>query len=429
MELIVSNTKKLRGTIRVPGDKSISHRAIMLGSLATGTTKIKGFLVGEDCLSTVRCFRDLGVPISISGDEVKVEGRGLSGLNEPQSFLDVGNSGTTIRLMTGILSAQNFFTTINGDESIRRRPMARVIKPLKEMGACIWGREDNTLAPLAIKGRELKPITYYSPVASAQVKSAVLLAGLFTNGWTEIVEPSLSRNHTELMLEAFGANIKREGNQVAVLGLPKMFGQEVIVPGDISSAAFYIVAGLIAAEGKISIESVGLNPTRDGIIEVLKSMGAKISISDSIVNAGELMGKISVETSELRGVSIGGDIIPRLIDEIPIITVAAVFADGVTEIRDAAELKVKESNRITAMCQGLTNMGARIEELPDGLRIYGGKKLHGAVCESFDDHRIAMSLAIAGLRAEGNTHIKNADSINISFPGFTDVLETLRTGE
>lgn len=428
MDVSVSKTEKLQGTIKVPGDKSISHRAVMLGSIASGVTSIKGFLTGEDCLSTIRCFRDLGIPITVQGDLVRIEGRGLTGLKEPHKVLDVGNSGTTIRLLTGILSGQNFFSTISGDESIRRRPMARVTIPLKEMGACIWGRDNDSLAPLAIKGKGLKPITYHSPVASAQVKSAVLLAGLFTPGWTEVIEPSLSRNHSELMLKAFGANIMTEGSKVRIKGLPELKGQEVIVPGDISSAAFFMVAGIIVPQGKIRINQVGLNPTREGIIEVLKAMGAKITISDTKVIAGELMGTVSVEASRLKGITIGGDMIPRLIDEIPILAVAALFADGVTEIRDAGELKVKESNRIQAVCQELSRLGAKVEELSDGLRIYGGHKLHGAVCESHHDHRIAMSLAIAGLRADGETRIKNADSLNISFPGFLEILAILKRG-
>ena len=428
MILSIEPALSLRGKIRVPGDKSISHRAVMLGALACGTTEITGFLKGQDCLSTIRCFRALGVSITMKDSLVTVKGRGLSGLLEPENVLNVGNSGTTMRLIAGILSGQPFTTVLTGDASIRQRPMGRVTRPLREMGAVILGRDGGNLAPLVIRGGNLRPFEYQSPVASAQVKSALLLAGLYADGWTEVTEPAISRNHTELMLKSFGADIITNGKSTRIKGRPSLTGQQVVVGGDISSAAFFIVAGLIVPNSRIIIEGVGLNPTRDGIIEALCAMGAKIRISDVRTIAGELLGTIEAETSELTGTIFGGEIIPRLIDEIPILAVAALFARGITEIRDAAELKVKESNRIMAMAQGLAQLGAKVEELPDGLRIYGGYPLRGSVCQSHHDHRIAMSLAVAGLRAEGETRIMDADSISVSFPQFNETIDLLRGG-
>jgi len=425
MDLQISPVKKLNGRIKVPGDKSISHRAVMLGSIAQGTTEIEGFLKGRDCLSTIRCCRALGISINIKDDKVTVRGKGLYGLQEPENILQVGNSGTTIRLISGILAGQPFTSTLTGDSSIRRRPMGRVIKPLTEMGAVFIGRNKGSLAPFTIQGGNLQPISYQMPVASAQVKSALLLAGLFTSGWTEVIEPLKSRNHTELMLSSFGANIKTDGLKVRVKGGEQLTAQNVVVPGDISSAAFFMVAGLIIPEAKIVIESVGLNSTRDGIIEVLRAMGAKIRVFNERTIAGEVMGDIEVETSTLRGITVSGELIPRLIDEIPILAVAGLFAEGITEIRDAEELKVKESNRLKTICEGLTRMGGKVEELPDGLRIWGGQPLKGAVCQSHNDHRIAMSLAIAALRAEGTTVIENAETIDVSFPHFTEIIASL----
>jgi len=426
MKLCIKPVRQLNGRITVPGDKSISHRAVMIGSLAAGTTEITGFLRGKDCLSTIRCFRALGVPVKMNNNTVTVQGKGLYGLQEPESILNTGNSGTTIRLIMGILAGQPFSSVLTGDSSIRKRPMGRVTKPLREMGARIIGRDDGNQAPLAIRGGNLKPLTYNLPVASAQVKSALLLAGLYTPGWTQIREPVQSRNHTELMLASFGAQIEKDGTSVRIKGGTELTGQKVVVPGDISSAAFFMVAGLIIPQAKIVIDEVGLNPTRDGIIEVLKAMGAKIRVSDKKTVAGEEMGTVEVESSDLRGVTVGGDIIPRLLDEIPVLAVAGLFARGVTEIRDAAELKVKESNRIAAVCEGLSRLGARVEELPDGLRIHGGYPLCGTVCRSFHDHRIAMALAVAGLRAPGETVIEDAESISVSFPAFTEIMDRLR---
>lgn len=442
MKRKVTPAGSLGGVISVPGDKSISHRAVMLGALAEGITEIEGFLTSADCLHTLQCMRALGVSLEggsgltpdtfqrkQSGEEkIFIQGKGLWGLQEPEGFLDVGNSGTTIRLLSGILAGQPFTSFLTGDASLCKRPMQRVIVPLQEMGAQIIARGGVTLAPLGIAGGNLQSITYKTPVASAQVKSAVLLAGLFASGWTEVIEPTVSRNHTELILAAFGAKLEKEGNSVRVKGLPKLQAQKVAVPGDLSSAAFFLVAGLVVPSSKILLRSVGLNPTRSGIIEVLQAMGAKIHVFDVQEIAGELRGNIEVESSSLQGLSLGGEIIPRLIDEIPILAVAGLFARGVTEIRDAAELKVKESNRLMAICQGLTRMGGRVEELSDGLRIHGGYPLQGAYCQSFGDHRIAMALAVAALGAKGETIIEDAEAVDISFPGFWGLLEELRGG-
>ena len=425
-ELIIEPKKGLNGTVQVPGDKSISHRAIMLGSLADGTTRIKGFLMGEDCLSTVRCFREMGVTIEINQDTVAVHGKGLYGLSEPQDVLDVGNSGTTIRLMSGILAGQSFTSVVTGDSSIRKRPMGRVTKPLREMGVTILGRQKGELAPLTINGGSLKPISYKTPVASAQIKSSILLAGLFADGCTEVIEPEKSRDHSERMLRYFGAEVDEDGLAVRIKGQPTLMAKEVQVPGDISSAAFLLVAGAIMPDSRVVIKDVGINPTRTGIIDVLKEMGAKITILENMADTGEPLGDLIVETSSLKSIKFGGQLIPRLVDEIPVIAVAAACAEGVTEIRDAAELKVKESNRIEAICQGLQKMGVDIEELPDGLRINGGKPIKGGVIlDSLGDHRIAMALAVAGLVADKGITIKNAEAIDVSFPGFKDLLDIL----
>ena len=423
---IEPNKKGLNGIVSVPGDKSISHRAVMFGSLADGITKVKGFLMGEDCLSTVRCFREMGVNVEITQDNVVVHGKGLQGLSEPQDVLDVGNSGTTIRLMSGILAGQSFTSVVTGDASIRKRPMGRVTKPLKEMGATILGRQKGELAPLTISGGSLKPISYKTPVASAQIKSSILLAGLFADGWTEVIEPEKSRDHSERMLKYFGAAIEEDGLAARIKGYPTLTAKEVQVPGDISSAAFLLVAGAIVPNSKVIIKDVGINPTRTGIIDVLKEMGANLRILENTANTGEPLGELTIETSSLKGIKFGGQLIPRLVDEIPVIAVAAACADGVTEIRDAAELKVKESNRIEAICQGLQKMGVDIEELPDGLRIKGGRPIKGGVTlDSQGDHRIAMALAVAGLVADEGITIKDAESINVSFPGFKNLLDTL----
>ncbi|MBR2627971.1 MAG: 3-phosphoshikimate 1-carboxyvinyltransferase [Peptococcaceae bacterium] len=426
MKQRIEPSRGLRGTLTIPGDKSISHRSIMFGSLAEGDTEITGFLYGDDCLSTVGAFRSMGIDIDVTDEKIVVHGKGLHGLTEPDNYIDVGNSGTTIRLISGILAGQAFNTVLTGDDTIRKRPMGRVMKPLSAMGAKITGRKNNTLAPLAIEGTSLQAIHYDSPVASAQVKSAVLLAGLYADGWTSVTEPSLSRNHTELMLKSFGAEIESEGNTARVKGNPHLKGQIIEVPGDISSAAYPLVAGSIIPGSELHLKNVGLNPTRTGIIDVLLDMGADITISNERISGGEKMGDLTVRSAKLRGTTIAGDLIPRLVDEIPVIAVAAACAEGVTEIHDAQELKVKESNRLETVAQGLRAFGCDVEVLDDGLRISGGKPLQaGAECNSFGDHRIAMSMTIAALAAEGTAEIEQFEAVSVSWPSFWDDMRGL----
>lgn len=417
----------LQGRIRVPGDKSISHRALMLGSIARGETTISGLLLGEDPRSTANCFRALGAEISpLNTEKVQVVGIGLGELLEPADVLDCGNSGTTMRLMLGILASHpGRFFTVTGDKSLRTRPMSRVVQPLGQMGALLWGRKQASLAPLAIKGTQLQPIHYHSPVASAQVKSCILLAGLMAAGETTVTEPALSRDHSERMLQAFGASVSidPESNSVTVTGPAQLQGQSVIVPGDISSAAFWLVAGAIVPGSELIIENVGVNPSRIGVLEALEMMGADITQENQRVVAGEPVADLRVKSGPLQGCSLAGPIIPRLIDEIPILAVAAVFAKGKTIIKDAAELRVKESDRIAVMAAQLNRLGARVTELPDGLEIMGGTPLTGTEVQSESDHRIAMSLAIAALNATGTTTIGGAEAAAISYPDFTATLQ------
>jgi len=422
----------LKGQITVPGDKSISHRAVMFGALADGTTEVVNFLQGADCLSSIKCFKQLGIDISNYTDcsSVIIHGKGLHGLKKPSNILDAGNSGTTIRLISGILSGQDFAVTLTGDESIQRRPMGRIMTPLKMMGADIISDKGNACAPLKINSNlvnssKLQGIHYISPVASAQVKSCVLLAGLYAEGETSVTEPSLSRNHTELMLNEFGATVKSHGNTTTILPEPNLMGRKILVPGDISSAAYFIAAGLIVPNSEILIKNVGINPTRDGILKICRQMGADITLENVNNHSGEPTADIVVRSSELHCTEIGGSIIPTLIDEIPIIAVLACFAKGQTVIRDAAELKVKESNRIDVMVENLSKMGADITATSDGMIINGGKPLHGAVIESMSDHRIAMSFAIACLMAEGETVINDAECVDISYPCFYSDLNSL----
>ena len=377
--MIFKKTKHLKGEITVPGDKSISHRSIMLGSIASGVTEVHGFLNGADCISSMNCFRQMGVDIDYDGSIVTIHGNGLHGLKAPADTLDVGNSGTTTRLMSGILAAQNFSSRVIGDDSICRRPMKRIITPLAMMGADITSERGNDCAPLIINGRKLKGIHYDSPVASAQVKSCVLLAGLYADGETSVTEPYVSRNHTELMLNAFGGSCTTLGTTATVTSDPVLTGQKIVVPGDISSAAYFLVAGLIAENSEITIKNVGINPTRDGIIDVIKMMGGDITFANVNADSGEPTADITVKTSSLKGCVIAGDIIPKLIDEIPVIAILACFAEGETVIKDAAELKVKESNRIDVMVNNLSAMGADITGTDDGMIIRGGKPLHSAV--------------------------------------------------
>ncbi|HEY9836289.1 MAG TPA: 3-phosphoshikimate 1-carboxyvinyltransferase [Vampirovibrionales bacterium] len=416
----------VQGRIRVPGDKSISHRALMLGAIAKGETTIEGLLLGEDPRSTARCFQALGAEISpLNEQRVRVRGVGVGELVEPTDILDAGNSGTTMRLMLGILASHpDRFFTVTGDKSLRSRPMSRVVKPLQQMGAQIWGRNGNSLAPLAVQGQSLRPIHYHSPIASAQVKSCILLAALMAEGTTTITEPAVSRDHSERMLKAFGAEITTDPDtkSVMITGPAQLQGQSVIVPGDISSAAFWIVAAAIVPDSDLTIENVGINPTRTGILEALEMMNADIQLENERIVAGEPVADIRVRHSQLKGCSISGDIIPRLIDEIPILAVAAIFAEGQTVISDAAELRVKESDRLAVTATVLNQMGAQITELPDGLEITGGTPLSGTDVESYDDHRIAMSLAIAALNARGTTTIHHAEAAAISYPDFTATL-------
>ncbi len=427
MKRIINKSSSLNGAITVPGDKSISHRAVMLGALSNGTTHISGFLTGEDCLSTVDCFRKMGIEIEINNTDVTVHGKGLHGLTKPNETLCVGNSGTTLRLMTGILSAQKFSCNITGDESIQKRPMDRVSIPLSLMGADISGTEKNgkLCAPLSINGKELKAVEYKLPVASAQVKSAILLAAMYAKGETSIIEPEATRDHTEIMLNYLGADIKHSGTKITCTPVNELYGKDIFVPGDISSAAYFITAGLICPKSQITIKNVGVNPTRTGITDVYKQMGADIVFSNEKILCGESVADITVKTSNLKGTVIGGDTIPRLIDEIPVIAVAACFAQGTTVIKDAQELKVKESNRIKTVVEELSKMGADIKETDDGMIINGTGALNGAVTESHNDHRIAMSCAVAGLMSHGTTEINNSQCVDISFPGFFELLESL----
>ena len=414
----ITRVKSFNGTVRVPGDKSISHRGIMLGSLAKGDTEIQGFLMGADCISSIECFKRMGVGIDTYSDTVIVHGKGLHGLRPPFGVLDVGNSGTTTRLMSGILAAQSFSSKIDGDASIRTRPMRRVIKPLSLMGADIESENGNGCVPLIISGRKLHGVHYNTPVASAQVKSAILFAGLYADGETTVTEPSCSRNHTELMFKAFGADIHSEGNTVTVKPAEELTAQLVQVPGDISSAAYFMVAAAITENSEITMKNVGINPTRDGILKVLTMMGADYDVRVKEHVEIEPCADITVRSSSLTGCEIGGDIIPTLIDELPVIAVLACFAKGQTVIRDAEELKVKESNRIDIMVENLKAMGADIEATDDGMIINGGKPLHGAEVDSYKDHRIAMSMCVAAMNADGDTTLKDAHCVKISYPHF-----------
>lgn len=422
MDKIINSKTGLKGTIKIPGDKSISHRAVMFGSLAKGDTEITGFLRGDDCMSTISCFKKLGIDIDVTDDKVVVHGKGLKGLSAPSETLDVGNSGTTIRLISGILSAQNFDSVLNGDASIQKRPMKRVITPLSLMGASIESTNDG-YAPLTIHGSKLKAIEYTMPVASAQVKSAILLASLFAEGTTVINEPVASRNHTEIMLNYFGADIKNNNGVITSSPVEELYGRNLEVPGDISSAAFFMVAGLVVPDSHIIIENVGINPTRTGIIDALQAMGGYVKVLNERKSGGELVGDIEVKTSHLKATTLEGSIIPRMIDEIPVFAVAALCAEGTTYVKDASELKVKESNRIATMSTELGKMGVTITETDDGMIIEGNQKLKGNTVYSHLDHRVAMSCAIAALVAEGNTTITDADCVGISFPDFYDILE------
>ena len=420
----IKKQTNLRGMLTVPGDKSISHRAVMFGSLAKGTTRISHFLEGADCLSTIACFRKMGIDIERNASEILVHGKGLHGLSAPDSILDVGNSGTTTRLISGILAGQNFTSELDGDDSIRTRTMKRIMTPLTSMGADITSKRDNGCAPLVIYGKTLHGIHYDSPVASAQVKSCVLLAGMYADSITSVTEPFLSRNHTEIMLNYFGAKVTSEGTTASIVPEPALNGREIQVPGDISSAAYFIAAGLLTPGSEILLKNVGINPTRAGILKVCMDMGADITLLNESTE-GEPTADLLIRTSNLKGATIEGGIIPTLIDEIPMIAVMAAFADGTTVIRDAQELKVKESDRITVMVDNLKRMGADIEGTEDGMIIHGGKPMHGAAIDSHLDHRVAMSFAVAGTICDGTMDILNGDCVNISYPEFYNDLYSL----
>ena len=422
--MIVKRANSMKGELTVPGDKSISHRGIMFGAIAEGTTELEGFLDGADCRSTISCFRQMGIEISQDHDRVQIHGKGLYGLRQPKDMLDAGNSGTTVRLISGILAGQPFTTQLTGDASIQKRPMKRIMTPLSLMGASIRSLAGNDCAPLEIHGGSLVPIHYDSPVASAQVKSCVLLAGLYAEGQTSVTEPVPSRDHTERMLSGFGAEITSRERTATVTGHPRLIGQHITIPGDISSAAYFIAAGLICPNSDLYIRNVNTNPTRAGILTVAKQMGGKITLENQRVVSGEEVCDIHVVSSDLHGTQIDRELIPSLIDEIPVIAVMAAFAEGTTVIKDAQELKVKESTRIDSVTENLNAMGADAIPTKDGMIIHGGRPLHGARILTRSDHRIAMSFAIAGLAADGETTFDDPGCIDISYPTF---FETLRS--
>lgn len=436
--LTITPAGPLQGTIAVPGDKSITHRAIILSALAEGDSAISAYCRGEDCLNTMRAFQAMGIQIEERPDSLRVQGKGLWGLTEPRQPLDCGNSGTGIRLLAGLLAGQDFFSTLTGDESIRRRPMGRIVKPLREMGAKIAGRKGGEFAPLAVTGSRLHGIAYDSPVASAQVKSCLLLAGLYAEGTTHITEPRRSRDHTERMFRYFGIPLREDGLRLSVQGRPSVgwTAKPVTIPGDLSAAAFFIAGASLVPGSDVTVTSVGVNPTRTGALEILTEMGANIQVLNRRDEAGEPVADLRVRAASLRGIQIGAARIPQTIDEFPILCVAAVLAEGETTITGAGELRVKESDRITTMTTELRKMGASIEETKDGLIIQGlgqglgaakTKRLQGAACTSYGDHRVAMSMAIAGLTAEGVTKIQDTDCIETSFPGFESKLLELLT--
>ncbi len=426
MNQIITPKKNIHATITVPGDKSISHRSIMFGALSKGITEIEGFLMGEDCLSTINCFQKLGINIEQYQNKILVHGKGLHGLTAPTEILDVGNSGTTLRLISGILSAQPFCSQLTGDSSIQKRPMNRIAVPLRNMGAVLKGNDDNKLfAPFTIEGRQLKGITYTLPVASAQVKSAILLAGIFAECETVVIEPQPTRDHTEIMLRYMGADIQKIGNEIHCKPAEQLYAKKIVVPADISSAAYFMVMACICENSEILLKNVGINQTRTGIIDALKAMGGNIAIENESIINGEKIANIRVKYSALHGTTIGGADIPRLIDEIPVLAVAACFAKGTTIIKDAQELKVKESNRIQTIITELKKFGADITETEDGMIINGVEHLKGCTVESHNDHRIALAMSIAGACALGETTIVDAECVNISFPNFYDIVTAI----
>ncbi len=423
---IVGPATALRGEVSVPGDKSISHRSVILGALAKGKTKISGFLAAADCRKTAQSLVAMGVKIDNLGqDDMVVHGVGLRGLCDSGEVLDLGNSGTGMRLLMGVLAGQNFTTTLTGDESLRRRPIDRIAIPLAQMGIKVTGQGERCTPPVTIYGGQPQAITYHTPMASAQVKSAVLLAGLYADGTTTVIEPGPSRDHTERMLAAFGAEITLDELQVSVVGSPELRGQEIVVPGDFSSAAFLLTAGLLAPDSQVTVRNVLLNPTRTGLLDILQRMGAEVEVANRRQVGGEERGDITASTSELVATEVGGDEIPRTLDEVPILALLATQAEGQTVIRDAAELRVKESDRLATTTKMLRAFGAQVEEQPDGLVITGPTRLHGATVNSYGDHRIAMTAAIAGLIVAGETVVEDTACIDTSFPGFIDLVGRL----
>ncbi|MPZ77931.1 MAG: 3-phosphoshikimate 1-carboxyvinyltransferase [Deltaproteobacteria bacterium] len=414
--------KPLRGEISVPGDKSIGHRAVIFGSIAHGQSRVGNLSGGEDNQRTVQAFKDMGVKIWREGQCLCIDGHGWGALSAPKNTLDCGNSGTTMRLLAGVLAGRPFTTLLDGDASLRRRPMQRVIEPLSRMGARLTGREGKGLAPLEINGAKLTGIEYHMPIASAQVKSAVLLAGLQAEGVTTVEEPQSSRDHTELMIKGFGGEVTIHGRRISLHGGQKLYGRNVEIPGDISSAAFFLVAAAIIPDSEIIVRGVGINPTRNGVIEILRRMGANLELLAERMETGEPVADIKVTGGPLRGIEIGTESVARTIDEYPALAVAAAFAEGITDMSGVKELRYKESDRIVAMTEGLRRLGADVEEREDGMRIRGRRQLQGGSVRSFGDHRVAMSMAIAGLRADGGVKIDDAQCVDISFPAFFDLL-------
>ncbi|MBA12716.1 MAG: 3-phosphoshikimate 1-carboxyvinyltransferase [Chloroflexi bacterium] len=420
----VTSVKKIEGEIIAPGDKSISHRVALFNSIASGTSKITNFCVGDDKSAILNCLIGLGAQIEETDNSIHIQGNGLHGLTEPVDVLNAGNSGTTIRLVSGLLSGNDFYSVITGDKSLRNRPMKRIITPLMKMGAIIYGREKSSLAPLTIIGGNLTGIEYEMPVASAQLKSCLLIAGLYANDKTIIHQPGPSRDHTEKILESMGAQIKVTGTTIQIQK-SELSSVDMNIPSDTSNSTFWIVAGCCHPNASIKLKNVGMNPTRTGMLEVLNAMGAKIKIDNERYEGGEPVADISVESSELKGIEISGEIIPRVIDELPILALAACFADGKTLIKDSEELRVKESDRIKATVDSLSKLGAQIEETEDGMLINGGAQLVGAEVNSFGDHRIAMTNGIAGLIAKNETTVINSEAADISYPSFWETLKTL----
>lgn len=421
----IKHVGRIRGEVTVPGDKSISHRSIMLGALAKGNTEIHNFLEGADCLSTISCFSKMGISIENKNGIITVHGKGLHGLTAPDCVLDCGNSGTTTRLISGILAPQPFSVVLTGDASIQKRPMKRIMEPLSMMGANIKSINDNGCAPLSIHGTPLKGIHYVSKVASAQVKSCILLAGLYAEGETSVTEPQLSRNHTELMLRFFGADVTSNKTTASIRPASELQGRKIMVPGDISSAVYFVAAGLLLPNSEVLIRNVGINPTRAGLLTVCRKMGAELELLNEDHSFSEPTADLLIRSGSLKGTVIDGALIPAMIDELPTVALMACFAEGTTIIKDAQELKVKESNRIAITVENLRAMGADVEETEDGMIIHGGRPLHGAVIDSHKDHRIAMTFAVAALAAEGETEILDADCVDISYPAFFQDLKAL----